>query len=430
VAFAAMEEVIDEARRYVHFENYIIRDDRTGRHFADVLIAALRRGVAVRVLYDQFGSRGTRRAYWRNLRSAGAEVRPFNPVNPFRPLRSLRRDHRKYVGADGGRAVVGGLCIGDEWAGDPARRRLPWRDTAVDVCGPAAAAMDLSFRRLWRLAGGELPETERRTEAGACGDASVRPVEGLPGRLRVYRAAELLVAGAASRIWITEAYLIAPAPLLAGLIAAARDGVDVRLLLPGKSDIPALRAFTRVGYRELLQAGVRIWEWRGPMLHAKTVVADEVWFKVGSSNLNAASLIANYELDLLTSDRALAEEAGHQFRRDLAQATEVVLRRRRVPARLAQRWPPAVVSAGAPEGVPAHARGAKERSHRAVVMLRVVAAGARRSIAGAFLFGGVGLGFLFAWAPRVMGYLVALMCFVIAANAARHVVARRRQRDE
>jgi hypothetical protein len=155
-----------------------------------------------------------------------------------------------------------------------------------------------------------------------------------------------------------------------------------------------------------------------------------VWFKVGSSNLNAASLIANYELDVLTSDRALAEEAGHQFRRDLAQATEVVLRRRRVPARLAQRWPPAVVSAGAPEAVPAHARGAKERSHRAVVMLRVVAAGARRSIAGAFLFGGVGLGFLFAWAPRVMGYLVALMCFVIAANAARHVVARRRQRDE
>ncbi len=430
VAFAAMEEAIETARRFVHFENYIIRDDRTGRRFADMLTAALGRGVAVRVLYDAFGSRGTRRAFWRRLRRAGAEARAFNPVNPLRPLRSLRRDHRKYVGADGGRAVVGGLCIGDEWAGDPARGRLPWRDTAVDVCGPAAAAMDLSFHRLWRLAGGELPEGERRGEADPCGEASVRTVEGLPGRLRIYRAAELLVAGAARRIWITEAYLVAPAPLMAGLISAARDGVDVRLLLPGKSDIPALRAFTRVGYRELLQAGARIWEWRGPMLHAKTVVADDAWLKVGSSNLNASSLVTNYELDVLTSDPELAEEAAHQFRRDLAHATEIILRRPRVPGRLAGRWPPAVVSAGTPQAVPHHAQGAVERSRRAVVALRSVAAGARRSIAGALLFGSAGLGFLFALAPRVMGYLVALMCFAVAANAGRHFLAWRRQRDE
>ncbi len=430
VAFAAMEAAIEAARRYVHFENYIIRDDRTGRRFADLLIAALGRGVAVRVLYDAFGCRGTPRAFWRKLTRAGGEVRPFNPVNPLHPIRSLRRDHRKYLGTDGSRAVVGGLCVGDEWAGDPARQRLPWRDTAVDVCGPAAAVMDLTFHRLWRLAGGELPDGERRGEADLCGEANVRTVEGLPGRLRIYRAAELLVAGAASRIWITEAYLIAPAPLTAGLIAAARAGVDVRLLLPGKSDIPALRAFTRVGYRELLQAGVRIWEWRGPMLHAKTVVADDTWLKVGSSNLNPSSLLTNYELDVLTSDPDLAEEAAHQFRRDLTHATEIMLRRPRVPARLAGRWPPAVVSAGAPLTVRAHAPGPAERSRRAVVTLRVVAAGARRSIAGAFLFGSAGLGVLFALAPRVMGYLVALMCFAVAANAARHILARRRQRDE
>ena len=150
---------------------------------------------------------------------------------------------------------------------------------------------------------------------------------------------------------------------------------------------------------------------------------------MGSSNLNPASLIANYELDVLTGDAELAEEAAHQFRRDLAQATEIILRRRRAPGRLARRLPPAVVSAREPRAVSAHAAGPVERSRRAVVALRVVAAGARRSIAGAFLFGGVGLGVLFALAPRVMGYLVAFLCFAVAANAARHILARR-QHDE
>lgn len=428
--FALMAEAIDAARRLVHVENYIIRDDATGRRFAERLGAAARRGLAVRVLYDAFGCRGTPRAFWRRLREAGVETRAFNPVNPLRPVRSLRRDHRKYVGVDGARAVVGGLCIGDEWAGDPGRHRLPWRDTAVDVCGPAAAAIDLTFERLWRLAGGEIPDRDRRGEAEPCGEASVRAVEGLPGRLRIYRAFELLVAGASHRVWITEAYLIAPTPLVAGLIAAARDGVDVRLLLPGKSDIPALRAFTRVGYRELLQAGARIWEWRGPMLHAKTVLADQGWLKVGSSNLNPSSLLTNYELDLLANDPDLTEEAAHQFRRDLTHATEVILRRPRVPAPLAGGWPPAVVSAGVPHTVPDHAPGARERSRRAAITLRVVAAGARRSIAGAVLFGSLGAGVLFALAPRVMGYLVALLCFAVAVNAARHFLVRRRQRDE
>ncbi|MBI2401650.1 MAG: cardiolipin synthase B [Gemmatimonadetes bacterium] len=429
-AFALMVQAIDEARRFVHLENYLIRDDATGRRFAERLGAAARRGVAVRVLYDAFGCRATPRAFWRRLRQAGVEARAFNPVNLFRPVRSLRRDHRKYVGVDGARAVVGGLCIGDEWAGDPGRRRLPWRDTAVDVCGAAAAAIDVTFHRLWRLAGGEIPNRDAQGETEPCGSASVRAVEGLPGRLRIYRAFELLVAGAAHRVWITEAYLVAPTPLVAGLIAAARDGVDVRLLLPGKSDIPALRAFTRVGYRELLQAGARIWEWRGPMLHAKTVLADQGWLKVGSSNLNPSSLLANYELDVLANDPDLAEEAAHQFRRDLTHATEVMLRRPRVPARLAGRWPPAVVSAGVPHTVADHTPGARERSRRAVIALRVVAAGARRSIAGAFLFGSAGLGVLFALAPQIMGYLVALVCFTVAVNAGRQFLVRRRQRDE
>jgi cardiolipin synthase A/B len=427
-AFEAMAQAIDGAGSFVHFENYIIRDDGTGQRFARLLIAAARRGAAVRVLYDQFGSRWTPRAYWRQLRAAGVEVRAYNRVHPFHPVRSIRRDHRKYVGADGARAVVGGLCIGDEWTGDPERHRRPWRDTAVEVTGPAALAIDVSFERLWREAGGDMPSARGPAAPVARGSAVVRAVEGLPGKLRIYRAMELLVAGVAERLWITDAYLLAPTPLAAGLMAAARDGVDVRLLLPGRSDIPAIRALTRVGYRELLRAGARIWEWRGPMLHAKTVIADRAWFKVGSSNLNPSSLLTNCELDVLVHDPEITEEAAYQFRRDLARATEVVLRRHRAP--LARRLPPAVVSSAVPVHAADHAPGAVERSHRAAVALRQVVVGARRSIAGGVVFASVGVGALFALAPRVMGYIVAFLCFAVAANAGHHFVAWRRQRDE
>ncbi|GBD31602.1 Major cardiolipin synthase ClsA [bacterium HR33] len=430
LTFEAMLRLIGEARHYVHFENYIIRDDRTGKRFAAELKEAARRGVQVRVLYDALGCRSTSRRFWDDLRRAGIEVHPFNPVNPLHPIASLRRNHRKYVGADGYRAIVGGLCIGDEWSGDPARGRMPWRDTAVEVCGPAARAIDLTFQKLWRKSGGETATVLQASPPAQCGEAVVRVVEGVPGRLKVYRAVELLVASASHRLWITDAYLVAPAPLFAGLLAAARDGVDVRLLLPGRTDIPAVRAFTRVGYRELLEAGVRIWEWRGPMLHAKTAVVDDVWFKVGSSNLNLPSFLSNYELDLLLEDPKLAAEAAFQFRRDLAFATEIVLRPRRVFAPLAERLPPAVVAGGAPPEIPAHRPWARELSQRAVLTLRQVAGGARRSIAGALLFVSAGVGALFLAAPRFMGYLVAFALLWIGVGAARQFAARRHQGDE
>jgi cardiolipin synthase len=428
-ALDALRRLIRDAVKVVHFENYIVRDDDTGREFATLLAHAARRGVTVRVLYDAFGCRRTSAGYWDGLRRAGVEVRALR-VPLLHPIRSLRRDHRKYVGADGQRAAVGGLCIGDEWAGNPARRQLPWRDTAVEICGPAARALDVAFERLWAKLGPPIPETERLPRAEVCGPVVVRVVEGVPERMRIYRAVELLAASVANRLWITDAYLLAPAPLFAALVAAARDGVDVRVLVPGRTDVPAVRAFTRVGYRELLSAGVRIWEWRGPMLHAKTVIADDRWVKVGSSNLNVPSLVANYELDVLLDDDALAAEAAAQFRRDLARAAEITLRPRRIPARFAHRLPPVVAPAGPVERDPAHAPSRAEVSQRAVVTLRHVAEGARRSIAGAALFASLGIGALFVLAPRVMGYLVALISFWVAANAAMRFFIRRRYGDE
>lgn len=420
-AFAAMLRLIESARRWIHFENYIIRDDDTGRAFAAQLRRAAGRSVRVRVLYDHFGCRGTSRAFWRRLREAGVAVQTFNPVNPFRPLRSVRRDHRKYVSADGTGAVVGGICIGDEWAGSAARGHAAWRDTAVEVCGPAVPALELSFLRLWhRREGGVGASTESvPARPEACGGALVRVVDGIPGRLRLYRTMELLFAGAAERLWLTDAYLVAPTPLYRSLIDAARDGADVRVLVPGVTDIPTIRALTRVGYRELLEAGARIWEYRGPMLHAKTAIADDIWFKVGSSNLNPSSLLGNYELDLLIEDRDLAAAAAQQFRRDLADAVEIVLRPRGRPV-VAHRLPPAVVPSEPPGSRPPLAL-----PRRAASTVRQVAGAARRSIAGAVMFGFVGVGTLFLALPRMMAYALAVLCFGLAAAAASHFFRRR-----
>lgn len=423
--YDAMIEAIRDARQVVHLENYIIRSDRTGQRFADALGAARERGVDVRVLYDPLGSRGTASSYWRRLTRAGVLVRAFNPINPFHLLRSIRRNHRKYVGVDANVAIVGGLCIGDEWSGDPATQDAPWRDTAIEIRGPSVPAVEQTFVRKWKVAGGTIEEAGAYGIREPCGDAVVRVLDGIPGKARVWQTVSLLAVSAAERIWITDAYLVLVPPLQATLLAAARDGVDVRVLVPGRTDIPVVRAFTRVGYRELLEGGVRIWEWQGPMLHAKTVVVDDEWFKVGSSNINPSSLFSNHELDVVVHGE-VARAASHQFRRDLDRSVEVVLRHRRlVPRVIAHRWQRVEPAVKIPRlGPPA--TGVRKR---AVMTLRQVADGARRSLLGTAVFSALAVGVLFAALPRVMAYSVAGLSAVLAASGTWYYFQRRGHRE-
>ncbi len=422
--FGAIEELAAQAERWIHFENYIIRADATGARVAELLLAAARRGVAVRVLYDALGCRSTPRRFWRHLRHGGVVVQRFNPLSPLHPFRSFRRNHRKYVAADGHRAIVGGFCVGNEWSGDARRGVPPWRDTGVDLSGPAVPALEHGFVRVWRAGGGAAPPYALPGEAAERGTAVVHLVEGIPGRWNLARAAQLLVASAAERVWITDAYLVGPTVVVAALASAARDGLDVRLLAPGRTDLPAIRTLTRVGYRELLDAGVRIWEWRGPMIHAKTMVVDDRWLKVGSSNLNPSSLAANFELDVVVEDRHAARPAARQFLSDLGNAVEIVLR----PRLVARRLPPAMVPAGTVQPRP-RAATARELGQRAAVTLRHVAGGARRSIAGAVTFAFLGAGALLVALPRVMAYGLAVLCFALAGAAARHIHERRHLGD-
>lgn len=424
-AYAAMLDVIAGATTWIHFENYIIHSDSVGWRFAETLARKARAGVHTRVLFDGLGSLATRTKYWRHLRAAGVEVRAFRPLQALDLVSNLARNHRKLVVADGARAVVGGLCIGREWTGEGQEGGKPWRDTAVEIRGPAAAVLDQAFARTWELAGGRIPDGDVPGRVAPRGDAEVRVIQGEPGRERAYRVIELLAGGSASRVWITDAYFVAPPRLLQALRDAAHDGVDVRLLLPGSSDVPFVRNLTRIGYRDLLRSGVRIYEWGGPMLHAKTLVADSHWVRIGSSNLNTSSLVGNYELDVLIEDPGLAEAMERQFRADIARSSEITRRPVRAPHRISAALPTALTRED-PEIAPADHRPSRaERRRRAARALRAVLNNARRSIFVPFTVLFIGLGLLFFALPTFTAYVFGALCAWLAISAWREAFRRR-----
>jgi cardiolipin synthase len=325
--FPAWLAAIGAARHYVLFESYIIADDRVGRAFANLLAAKARAGVRVHLVYDWLGSTKFSDT-WDELRAAGADVRCFNPPSLDSPLAWLTRDHRKSIVVDGEVGFVSGLCISEKWEGNPQARLEPWRDTGVELRGDVVRELAVAFEQVWAACGGAKLALDHAAGAGAPGNARIRVIAGLPSGAGMYRTDLLVASIARKRLWLTDAYFIATAAYTQALQAAARDGVDVRLLVPGASDIPAVSPLSRSGYRSLLEAGVRVFEWNGTMLHAKTAVADHIWSRVGSTNLNLASWVSNYELDVAIEDAAFTQQMAEQYEKDLDRATEIVLTRR------------------------------------------------------------------------------------------------------
>jgi cardiolipin synthase A/B len=333
--YPAWKDAIREARRTVHFESYIIHDDEIGREFAGLLAQKAREGVRVRVLYDWMGAIARSGwTFWRRLRLAGVEVRCFNPPHIDSAFGWLSRDHRKTIIVDNRVAFVTGLCVGRDWVGDPKRRIAPWRDTGISIEGPAVADVERSFATTWAACGAQLPESdlgEGGPALAAAGGVSLRIIATQPGVASVYRLDQLIAALARESIWLTDAYFVGTSSYVQALCAAAADGVDVRMLLPRAGDVPFVRAISRAGYRTLIDAGVRIFEWNGPMLHAKTAVADGRWARVGSTNLNLASWLSNWELDVIAEDDGFAAQMQAMYLDDLSNATEIVLTPKRRP---------------------------------------------------------------------------------------------------
>ena len=318
-------EAIDSAQRFVYFENYLVRDDRVGRDFREALVKKAEEGVPVFLLHDWIGCWATPRKYWKPLRQAGVRVCAFNrpSLGLGDALSVLQRDHRKLIVVDGEVAYVGGFCVGNEWAGSSSE--APWRDTGVEIRGSAARAATVAFESLWGKIGEPIGRVQTLPHPPDTGETPIWLIEGEPGKTRVYRTLHLAATRARQRIWITDAYFVAPRSISEALGAAARQGVDVRILVPAHNNWPLVGSLSRGGYRFLLESGVRIFEWQGPMMHAKTSVVDGLWCRVGSSNLNSASLMGNWELDVGVLDRDLAMQLEGLFVADLASSAEIVL---------------------------------------------------------------------------------------------------------
>lgn len=449
--FSAWIDSIAAAEKFVYFENYLVRDDDVGRELRDALARKAREGVPVYVVFDWFGCWATPRSFWRSLRKAGAHVRAFNPPTTAigNPFGALQRDHRKLVVVDGEVAHIGGLCVGIEWAGTPTLD--PWRDTGLEIRGPAAVAAARAFESLWGEFAVPISMAHDANEREDVGGVPVWLIEGEPGRARVYRTLHLAASRARRSIWITDAYFVAPPPLSEALAAAAEQGVDVRILVPAHNNWPIVGSISRGGYRSLLEAGVRIFEWQGPMIHAKTSVVDGVWCRVGSSNLNSASLLGNWELDVGVLDGGLGQQLEDLFLSDLASSVEIVL-----PGRTAMRRRPVSTAVGLstesldPEGslpkrIERQLRDLGTSSRRltmaSVVRVSEVLGGALagnrtlgredRTVLGILSVAVLGVAVFAALAPVVTGWTVAVIAgWIGITTGIRAYVQARRARVE
>lgn len=330
--YPAWVQAIGAAKQHIHFESYIIHQDEIGQMFADALIAKARNGVRVRLIYDWMGGFGkASRSFWNKLRAAGVEVRCYNPPRLDSPFGWLSRDHRKMLAVDGEVGFITGLCVGRMWVGDPEKKIRPWRDTGVELRGPAVADIERAFAQVWAMMGEPVPEAEivSHDAIPSSGTSDVRIVATVPSTASMFRLDQLIAAMAKKKIWLTDAYYAATTPYLQALRAAALDGVDVRLLVPNATDLPLIRVLSRTGYRPLLEAGVRLFEWNGTMIHAKTAVADGRWARVGSTNLNISSWLGNCELDAVIEDQSFARQMEEMYLQDLTNATEIVLDEKR-----------------------------------------------------------------------------------------------------
>jgi cardiolipin synthase len=349
-ATAAMLGAIAGAEREVLCEAYIFTDDETGHAFRDALSAAAVRGLRVCVLADAWGSLSTGSAFWRGMAAHGIEVRLFHRL--FRHLWwQAFRDHRKILVADRRLAFTGGMNIADEYSGSfRSKREERMRDTHLEVGGSAAVELAAVFAEGWERAGGPPLDPEpapggaagRAAEPAKDGGSRVHVLDSRPDRGHHETASVLatVVALAEERLWLTAGYF-APGRLAVRLItAAAARGVDVRLLLPARTDVPIVRHAGHGWYRRLLKAGVRVFEYRAAILHAKTLVAEGALSIVGSSNLDVRSFRFNAECNVVVLDDGLAGELAAAFERDLTESEEIDLaawRRRNVFHRAADR---------------------------------------------------------------------------------------------
>jgi cardiolipin synthase A/B len=331
-AYAAMSKVIQGARDHINFETFIFEDDEVGRGFADLLVDKQRQGVQVNLIYDGVGCMNTPAAFFTRLRDSGIKVLEFNPVDPLKARKIdlvTHRDHRKILVVDGAVAITGGVNISGVYSTSPPELSSapePWRDTDVQIEGPAVAEFQRLFLDTWaRQRGPELAQRDYFPHLKPEGKDLVQVVESKPGEKNrlTYVMYVSAITFAEKTIHLTDAYFVPDRRTMKALTDAAKRGLDVKLILPSVSDENLVLYAGRSHYEDLLESGVKLYQRRGGMLHAKTAVIDRVWSTVGSTNMDLWSFVRNDEVNAVILGEEFAAAMEAMFADDLAASDEI-----------------------------------------------------------------------------------------------------------
>ena len=355
--YNAMFAAIEAAKDHINMETFIIEDDEIGQHFIELLTSKQKSGVQVNLIYDSVGSMKTPKAFFMPLIESGGHVLEFNPINPLNMRKSWQvnqRDHRKLLITDGELAFVGGINISSVYSSGsrgsgmftkskPGEGKIQWRDTHLSMAGPVVKEFQTLFLGTWTQQKGEpIALKNYSPEIGIQGKEIVRAIGSTPEEpfSQIYATLLSAINSAESQVFITNAYFVPDPQLLAALKQASQRGVDVKLLLPGKSDSDLVFYASRSFYDELLSAGVKIYERQDDLLHAKTAVIDGVWSTVGSTNLDWRSFVNNQEINAVILGQDFGNKMQVLFDQDLESSKIITLkawRKRAISSRIKER---------------------------------------------------------------------------------------------
>ena len=384
--YKAMILAMQNAKDHINLETYIIEEDEIGEKFANLLIKKQQSGVQVNLIYDSVGSSSTSKAFFKKLTDSGINVLEYNPINPLLARKGWdvnQRDHRKLLIVDGKTAFVGGINISSVYSSGslgsssskkdketpkkvepkpeadnaslesikeqnpaqalPAEDNTPWRDTHMQMTGPVVAEFQKLFFETWTSQKGkEVAPKNYFPKLTNQGNEIVRAIGSTPDEpySQIYSTLISAINSAETQVFLTNAYFIPDPQLLKSLKDAVARGVDVRLLLPAKTDSALVYNASRSFYDELLSAGVKIYERQDAVLHAKTALIDGVWSTIGSTNLDWRSFTNNQEINAVMLGQEFGEKMQRTFEKDLTASKLITLeawRARSIGARVKER---------------------------------------------------------------------------------------------
>lgn len=325
--FHTIFDYVRSAKELICLEFYIFRNDETGAELASILKQKASEGVKVYILYDHFGSFDTPGKFWRELEDAGVRIRATHPIKWTRPFHYVHRDHKKLIIIDGVKAFTGGLNIANEYSGYPRFKKIKgWRDTGIFLEGPIAKILLDIFKRSWEIWKGEPIDFNKSIEPFEDGIPAI-PIftDSAKGRRKMRKLLYYSINRAQVSIYLTTAYFTPSIRMLYLLEDAVSRGVEVRMLLPGRSDVISAHYAGRAFFAKLLKSGVEIYNYRGEILHAKTAIFDCNWSIIGSANLDFQSLRRNDEGNVGIIDEDFGRQMAEVFYEDLKQSEQITL---------------------------------------------------------------------------------------------------------